>query len=96
MVDDRTSRRRRSINSIAQAYRESQEVMSICLSLGLLVGGGYWVDLEFGFKPIFTVVGVVLGFVTAGFSLRRMLEKSDRRSRQRRESERPEKRDKPE
>ena len=79
MVDDRTARRRERTRKIAQAYRDSQEIMSICLSLGVFVGGGYWLDLKYGWKPIFTICGVCLGMVAAGFSLRRLLEKFDRR-----------------
>ncbi len=80
MVDDRTARRRERTRKIAQAYRDSQEIMSICLSLGVFVGGGYWLDLNYGYKPVFTILGVCLGMVAAGFSLRRLLERMDRQA----------------
>lgn len=78
---DPASRRRDQIRKIAQAYRDSQQIMSMCLSVGLCTGGGYWLDLRYGFSPVFTICGAALGMVTAGLSLRRMLEKMDRESR---------------
>ncbi|HIE98292.1 MAG: AtpZ/AtpI family protein [Fuerstiella sp.] len=86
MVKDSASRRRRRTAAMAQAYRDSHEVMSICLSLGVMVGGGYWLDLRFGLLPLFTITGVILGFVAAGFSLRRLLERLDKRPQQERAS----------
>lgn len=98
MVDDRverhdqtdrhreTQRRRQRTRSIAQAYRDYNELMTICLSLGACVGIGYWLDQKFGLKPLLTVTGVVLGMVTAGFSLRRLVQRFDRRSKERQDS----------
>ena len=80
MVDEPTSRPRRGISSIAQAYRDSHEVMSICLCLGILVGGGYWLDTKYGWQPLLTVIGVLLGFIGAGFQLRRLLKRMEQRS----------------
>lgn len=79
MVDDRTSRRRDQVRKIAQAYRDAQQILSMCLSIGLCAGGGYWLDLKFGWTPVLTICGVSLGFVTAGLSLKRLLEKMDQR-----------------
>lgn len=98
MSEDSASRRRNRIRKIAQAYRDSQEIMSICLSLGVFVGGGFWLDQKYGWKPIFTISGVFLGMVAAGFSLRRLLQRMDRRNKHEsdRDSGKPEQRDQPE
>lgn len=80
-VDDPSSRRRNRLRRIAQAYRDSQEILSICLSLGVFVGGGYWLDQEYGWRPVFTICGVLAGMIAAGFALRRLLQRMDRRNR---------------
>jgi len=46
----------------------------------VLVGGGYWLDVRYGWTPFCTVFGALLGFVAAGFSLRQLLERLDRRT----------------
>jgi F0F1-type ATP synthase assembly protein I len=95
MVDDPASRRHRRISSIAQAYRDSQDVMSTCLSLGVCAGGGYWLDLKYGTKPLFILTGLTFGFVAAGFSLRRLLKRFDERAKRKRDSERLNERGRP-
>lgn len=80
MVEDRASRRRRRISSIAQAYKESNEVMSAALAVALLSAGGYWLDVKYGWKPVLTVCGLVIGCVFAGGSLRQMLIRMDRQA----------------
>lgn len=82
--DDRASRRRRRISAIAQAYRESNEVMSAALSVAMLAGGGYWLDLKLGWKPALTICGLALGCFMAGASLRQLLIRLDRQSEERR------------
>lgn len=79
MVDDRTARRRRSTGKIAQAYRDSQELMSVCVALGLMTAGGYWLDSHFGWMPIFTVTGVLLGLAWSAIFLRQFLRRLDER-----------------
>ena len=79
LKEDPTSRRRSATSKIAQAYRDSQEVMSICLSLGVFVGGGFWLDVKYGWKPLFTISGVFLGLIGAGYSLRQLLQRMDQR-----------------
>ena len=88
MVEDSASRRRRRTAAIAQAYRDSHEIMSVCLSLGVFVGGGYWLDQRSGTQPLFMVVGLTCGLVAGGFSLRRLLRRFDERAERKRESER--------
>ena len=78
MDDETTNRRRRRTAAIAQAYRESHEIMSICLSLGLLTGVGYWCDVKTDMKPVFTLGGVGLGVVSAGFQLKHLLTRLER------------------
>jgi len=75
-----SARRRKRIARIAQAYRDSQEVLSICISLGLFVGGGYWLDQRYGWKPWATILGVVLGFVAAAYSLRAFMVRMEKRN----------------
>jgi len=82
MVEDRASRRRRTTSSIAQAYRDSHEVMSAALSVAVCVGGGYWLDLKFGYKPLLTICGLVLGCTMAVASLRQLLIRLDKRTQQ--------------
>ena len=83
MVDDRTERRRQRTSSIAQAYRDSHEVMSAALAVAVCVGGGYWLDQKFGWKPVLTICGLVLGCLMAVTSLRRLLIRLDKQSKDR-------------
>ena len=80
MVDDRSSRRQRRMSAIAQAYRDSNEVMSAALAVALLAGGGYWLDLKYGWKPVLTICGLVIGCLMATASLRRLLIRLDKQS----------------
>lgn len=68
-------------SQIAQAYRNAHEVVSACMGLALLTGGGFWLDKRFGWSPLFTICGAVLGSITAAASLRRLLKRLDRESR---------------
>ena len=77
MVEDRASNRRRRISSIAQAYRESNEVMSAALAVALLSAGGYWLDVKYGWKPVLTICGLLIGCVFAAASLRQLLIRMD-------------------
>ncbi|MFY9252880.1 MAG: AtpZ/AtpI family protein [Fuerstiella sp.] len=85
MVDDRTSQRRRSTSGIAQAYRDSHEVMSIVLSIAVFAGGGFWLDSKYRWTPVLTICGLVVGCLLAAVSLKQFLLKLDRRSKQKRE-----------
>lgn len=80
MVDDRTSERRRVTSSIAQAYRESHEVMSAALSVAVSVGCGYWLDQQFGTGPVLMVCGLIVGCLIAVASLRRLLARMDKQN----------------
>jgi F0F1-type ATP synthase assembly protein I len=42
---------------------------SIVVALILCIGGGVLLDRQFGTSPVFTLVGVALGLVTAGYQL---------------------------
>jgi len=42
---------------------------SIVVSLIVLIGGGLWIDQAVGTTPVFTLVGVALGLVAAGYQL---------------------------
>lgn len=84
MIDDRTNRRRKRISSIAQAYRDSHEVMSAALSVAVFVGGGYWLDQKYGYLPVLTIAGMILGSLMAIASLRQLLARLDKRSKDQR------------
>ena len=86
MVDDPTARRRRRVSAIAQAYRDSNEVMSAALAVALLSGGGYWLDLKYGWKPVLTICGLVVGCLMAAASLRQLLIRLDKQSKEQRSS----------
>ncbi|MEZ6123530.1 MAG: AtpZ/AtpI family protein [Planctomycetaceae bacterium] len=75
--------RRRGSSQIAQAYQTANETMAIGLTLGVLVGGGWWLDQRFGCSPAFVVAGTLLGFLACGFSLRALLRRLDQQSRKR-------------
>jgi ATP synthase protein I len=64
-------------SSLALAYEWSARITSISLELVLPVLGGYWLDQRWGTPPLLLIVGVVLGFVTATFSLLRLAKHPD-------------------
>ena len=71
----------RGPSQVAQAYQTAHEAMSIGLTLGALVGGGYWLDQYLSISPVFLITGTLCGFLACGFSLRAMLRRLDRQSR---------------
>ena len=54
--------------------------MSAALSIALLAGGGYWLDVKYGWKPVLTIVGMVIGCSLAAASLRQLLIRLDKQS----------------
>jgi ATP synthase protein I len=42
---------------------------SIVAALVLCIGGGVWLDRQFGTSPVLTLIGVALGLVAAGYQL---------------------------
>lgn len=84
MTDDRTKRRRERISSIAQAYRDSHEAMSAALSVAIFAGGGYWLDQKYGYQPVLTIAGMIVGSLMAVASLRQLLARLDKRSKDKR------------
>lgn len=84
MAQKLTSSQRRT-SQIAQAYRNAHEIVSASIGLALLAGGGYLLDRRWGWTPVLTICGSCLGFLTASISLRRLLQRLDRESRQARE-----------
>jgi F0F1-type ATP synthase assembly protein I len=77
---NQNERRRSRASQIAQAYRTAHEVVSAAASLGLLVFAGYWLDAKYGWGPLLTICGALLGLVVAGVSLRQLLRRLDRES----------------
>lgn len=45
----------------------------IAIPLGLTFLGGLWLDERMGSKPLFMLLGIVLGFVIAGFTIAELL-----------------------
>lgn len=41
----------------------------VALSLALMVGGGVWLDGRLDTAPVFTLIGLALGLVSAGYQL---------------------------
>lgn len=77
---DSEQRRRTMASQIAEGYRTAHEVLSAAIGLGLMIGGGYWLDRKLGWLPVLTICGAGLGFVVAGVSLRVLLRRLDRES----------------
>ena len=77
-------RRRSQASQIAQAYHTAHEILSAAIGLGVLAGGGYWLDSKLGWTPALTICGACLGFVVAGVSLRALLRRLDQESKKKR------------
>jgi F0F1-type ATP synthase assembly protein I len=45
--------------------------VGISILLGVL--GGLWLDNKFGVKPLFVIVGLILGLIVAGYGVYQML-----------------------
>lgn len=41
----------------------------IAISLAVLVGGGVWLDTRLNSAPMWTIIGLVLGLIAAGYQL---------------------------
>lgn len=41
----------------------------VAVSLALLVGGGIWLDSRLDMAPVFTLIGLALGLLSAGYQL---------------------------
>ena len=67
------------MRSIAQAYRDAQELMTACVSLGVFIWGGYWLDQRYVLKPLLTLSGVFLGLLAAGIFLWQFMKRMERR-----------------
>lgn len=66
MADGPTPQQRAELGSVGVAAGLG---CSVVVSLILLIGGGLLIDRAAGTGPIFTLVGVALGLVTAGYQL---------------------------
>jgi F0F1-type ATP synthase assembly protein I len=62
----------------ALATEWSARITTISLELILPVLIGYWLDQRLGTRVLFLILGVILGFVTATFSLVRLTKPSGR------------------
>ena len=63
--------------------------MSAALSIALLSGGGYWLDVKYGWKPALTITGMVIGCTLAAASLRQLLIRLDKQSNERKTDQSP-------
>ena len=54
---------------MALAIEWSTRLMAVGLEMALPAGGGYWLDLRNGTKPLFVILGAVLGFALGMFHL---------------------------
>ena len=70
MVDDRSP--------TAKAMSITSQITTIGLLAILPIVIGNWLDNWLGTKPLFILVGVVLGFVAAGFQLTRLVRKLEK------------------
>src|SRR5687768_2059907 len=52
----------------------------VAVSLAIMVGGGVWLDGRLDMAPVFTLIGLVLGLISAGYQLYElaMLNRQDR------------------
>lgn len=41
----------------------------IAISLAVLVGGGVWLDIKLNSAPLWTIIGLALGLIAAGYQL---------------------------
>lgn len=41
----------------------------IAISLAVLVGGGVWLDIRLNSAPLWTMIGLALGLIAAGYQL---------------------------
>jgi len=73
-----------SASQISAAYQTAHEVLASALYLGFLIWVGYKADEKFVGLPVFTFCGACLGFIAAGFSLRRILQRLDKETASRR------------
>jgi len=46
--------------------------VGISIVLGIL--GGWWLDNKFDTKPVFVIIGLMLGLIVAGYGVYRMLQ----------------------
>jgi len=56
--------KQKKINSGYTAYVDSG--LRFALSIVIGAGGGYWLDMKINTKPVFLILGLILG-VTSGF-----------------------------
>lgn len=68
MSDDKLPNRRqdRDLRRIAMATTLG---FGTAMSLALLVAGGVWLDQRLDTAPVFTLVGLALGLIAAGYQL---------------------------
>jgi F0F1-type ATP synthase assembly protein I len=62
-------------SSLAKALDLASQVTSIGLMMVLPVGGGYWLDQEKGTKPLYMILGLMLGMAVAGLQFVKLIQR---------------------
>jgi F0F1-type ATP synthase assembly protein I len=73
----------------AAAYEWTARITSISLELIIPILAGFWLDQWLHLTPLFLIVGVILGFLTATLSLVRLTKPPRRRPPPERERDEP-------
>jgi hypothetical protein len=60
---------RRSERDLRKIATASTLGFGVAVSLAVLVGGGVWLDRRLDMAPVFTLVGLALGLLSAGYQL---------------------------
>lgn len=66
MANDEDHERREQVSTIGVA---TGFAWSIVVTLLVLIGGGIFLDTQFGTKPLLTLIGIALALVAAGYQL---------------------------
>jgi F0F1-type ATP synthase assembly protein I len=77
MADPDRYRRRQ----LAVSYAIASQAISVCLTMALPAGLGYWGDLKLGTSPVLVICGAVLGLFAGMRQLLRMVDSSNRSNR---------------
>ena len=77
---ERERRSRERSASVGEAYRTAHELLSASLTAGLLIYGGYWLDKRWGYLPLLTACGGVLGAISAVAAVRQVLRRLELQS----------------
>lgn len=66
-LDDETNKRTHQSNTKYYAFG-----MQIAVSFAFYVLGGYWLDTKFSTLPLFLIIGMVFGFISFIYFMRKL------------------------